>query len=101
MAWPRILPFSEAHKTIRINPVFSGSSQVWVSINLLTMLTKHNFRIKEGLTILDLWELKLKLKIKVFWVGDRPKLRITVGIILYRSNNYLEEMEETPLSARM
>jgi len=45
-------------------------------------------------------------------VGDRPKIRITVGIILYRANNYLEEtplsarilspkLEEIPLSARM
>ena len=48
---------------------------------------------------MDLWELKIKLKIKVFWVGDRPKLRITFGIILYRANNYLEEIKETPLSA--
>lgn len=50
---------------------------------------------------MDLWELKIKLKIKAFRLGDRPKLRITVGIILYLANNYLEEMEETPLSAKM
>ena len=28
VAWPRILPFSEAYKTIKINPVFSGSHRL-------------------------------------------------------------------------